>query len=380
MKTVDLVYRTMYAELVQRCLGASFETDFSTAGNFVRVPVKGRDYWYFEETQPKKTRKYVGPSDDPEIAKRVAAFQEIKEDLRGRRKLVSTLTRQAGLTAPDRFTGDVVGAMGAAGIFRLRGVLVGTVAFQTYAGHLGVRLPGASLQTGDADFAQHYSISSSVDDSRPPILEILREIDPTFREIPHRSDPAHATQFENATRYKVEFLTPNRGSDHYTDHATPMPALGGASAQPLRFLDFLIHEPIRTVMLHRSGVPVTVPSPERYAVHKLIVASRRQSDANGVAKREKDVYQASLLIEALEATRRQDDLATAFAEAWGRGQHWREAMLKGLSLMPPKKRQEVEETVRKALVEIGEELDGFNSAVKSSPEKSATRKPPCRLD
>lgn len=45
-----------------------------------------------------------------------------------------------------------------------------------------------------------------------------------------------------------------------------------------------------------------VPSPERYAVHKLIVASRRQNDANGVAKREKDVHQASLRVEALEAT------------------------------------------------------------------------------
>src|SRR5690606_758280 len=114
------------------------------------------------------------------------------------------------------------------------------------------RLPGASLQTGDADFAQHYSISSAVQDSLPPILDILREIDPTFREIPHRSDPARATQFENAARYKVEFLTPNRGSDDFADHASPMPALGGASAQPLRFLDFLIHEPIRAVLLHRS--------------------------------------------------------------------------------------------------------------------------------
>jgi hypothetical protein len=359
MKTIDLVYRTTFAELVQRSLDASFETDFSTAGNFVRVPVKGRGYWYFEETQPKKTRKYVGPSDDPEIAKRVEAFQEIKEDLRSRRKLVSTLTREAGLTAPDRFTGDVVAAMETAGIFRLRGVLIGTVAFQTYAGHLGVRLPGASLQTGDADFAQHYSISSSVEDSLPPILEILRSVDPTFRDIPYRSDPVRVTQFQNASRYKVEFLTPNRGSDDYTDHASPMPALGGASAQPLRFLDFLIQEPIRTVMLHRSGVPVTVPSPERYAVHKLIVASRRQNDANGVAKREKDVFQASLLVEALEATRRQDDLALAFSEAWGRGQHWRDAIQKGLGLMLPKRRGEVEKTIQKALSEIGEELDGF---------------------
>lgn len=252
--------------------------------------------------------------------------------------------------------------MGAAGIFRLRGVLVGTVAFQTYAGHLGVRLPGASLQTGDADFAQHYSISSSVEDSLRPILEILRSVDPTFREIPHRSDPSRVTQFQNASRYKVEFLTPNRGSGEYTGHASPMPALGGASAQPLRFLDFLIHEPIRTVLLHRSGVPVLVPSPERYAVHKLIVASRRQSDANGVAKREKDVYQASLLVEALEITRRQDDLATVISEAWGRGQHWREAILKGLGLIPPKQRGRVETTIVNGLFGIGEELEGFSAS------------------
>ena len=41
-------------------------------------------------------------------------------------------------------------------------------------------------------------------------------------------------------------------------------------------LDFLIRDPVRTVLLHRSGVPVLVPSPERFAVHKLIVATRRE--------------------------------------------------------------------------------------------------------
>ncbi|MER8911176.1 GSU2403 family nucleotidyltransferase fold protein [Mesorhizobium sp. M0854] len=362
MKTVDLVYRTMYAELVQRSLDAVFETDFPTTGNLVKVPVKGKVYWYFEETQPTKTRRYVGPDSDPEIAKRVESFRQIKDDLRARRKLVSTLVREAGLTEPERFTGDVVEALGKAGIFRLRGVLVGTVAFQSYAGYLGVKLPGAALQTGDADFALFHSVSAAVEDSLPPILEILREIDPTFREIPYRSDPGHATQFENAVRYKVEFLTPNTGSDDYADHATSMPPLGGASAQPLRFLDFLIHEPIRTVLLHRSGVPVVVPSPGRYAVHKLIVASRRQNNANGVGKREKDVHQAALLVEALEATRRQDDLAIAFSEAWDRGKHWREAIQKGLGLIPQKQRGDVEATIVNALSGIGEELEGFSGS------------------
>ena len=359
MKTVDLAYRTLYAELVQRSLDASFETDFSTAGNFVRVPVKGRDYWYFEETRPDKTRRYVGPAEDPEIAKRVAAFREIKHDLRSRRKLVSTLVRDAGLAAPEPFTGDIVEALERAGLFRLRAVLVGTVAFQTYAGFLGVRLPGAALQTGDADFAQFHALSAEVDDSMPPVIDVLKAIDPTFREIPHRTDAGRTTQYENADRYRVEFLTPNRGSDDHVDHASPMPSLGGASAQPLRFLDFLIRDPVRTVLLHRSGVPVLVPSPERFAVHKLIVAARRERSAG--AKREKDLHQASLLVEALEATRRQDDLAHVFAEAWDRGDAWREALRKGLNLLAPHRHELVTQVLGKALDQAGLDLEGFST-------------------
>ena len=76
-----------------------------------------------EETQPKEARKHVGPAQGSDLAKRVEAFRQIKEDLRGRRKLVSTLTREAGLAEPDRFTGDSVEAISNAGLFRLLGVL-----------------------------------------------------------------------------------------------------------------------------------------------------------------------------------------------------------------------------------------------------------------
>lgn len=73
-----------------------------------------------------------------------------------------------------------------------------------------------------------------------------------------------------------------------------------------------------------------VPSPQRYAIHKLIVASRLGPSAG--AKREKDLHQARLLTQALEATRRQDDLAFAFMEAWDKGENWRETIRRGLNL------------------------------------------------
>ena len=336
MKQIDLVYRTAFAELAQRTFDAQFQADFPLEGRFVAVPVKGRNYWYFDLPTPegKDKRRYVGPQDDVDITARVKAHRQVKDDIRERRKLVGMLLRSGGMSAPDRFAGEVTKVLADAGLFRLRALLVGSVAFSCYSGLLGVRLPGTSMQTGDADFAQDFAISAEVEDSLPPILDLLRSIDSTFRAVPHQADNAKVVAFSNSVNYRVEFLTTNRGSDEYTGKPSPMPALGGASAENLRFLDFLIYEPVRTVLLHREGVSVNIPAPERYAIHKLIVASRRRTDALGRAKRDKDLVQASLLSEALVETRQSYLLADAYREAWARGEAWQEAILSGLVLMP----------------------------------------------
>lgn len=220
------------------------------------------------------------------------------------------------------------------GLFRLRGVLIGTVAFQCYSGLLGVRLPMAAILTGDPDIAQDYAISREVEDSLPPIVQLLQHVDASFRPVPHISGSGASSAFQNAEGYRVEFLTSNRGSDDYVDQPAKMPALGGASADPIRFLDFLIRDPVRTILLHRSGIPVVVPDPARYAVHKLIVASRRHTDGQGPAKREKDIRQAALLFEALQQTRRSADLALVYNEAWERGPAWQDAIRIGAGMLP----------------------------------------------
>jgi len=87
-----------------------------------------------------------------------------------------------------------------------------------------------------------------------------------------------------------------------------------AAAFPLRFLDYLIYEPIRAVLLHGAGVPVLIPSPERYAIHKLLIGSRRKEDSDATAKSSKDRLQARSMIEAMIANRQHADLASAFTE------------------------------------------------------------------
>lgn len=354
MQPIPHPYQTLYSELAQRSLDASFSSEFNAAGRFVAAEVKGRRYWYFDlpDANGGKARAYVGPVDDLEITKRVENFKDLKADIRERRKLVSTLVREAHLQRPEGKTGDIIQALAEAGFFRLRGVLVGTVAYQCYPAVLGVRLPSTSMVTGDADFAQFHSISMAVDDKMPPVLDTLRSVDPTFREVPHPADGRLSTQFSSRSGYRVEFLTPNTGSADYEGHPAPMPALGGASAQPLRFLDFLIYNPIRAVLLHGAGVPVTVPAPERYATHKLIVASRRRTDNDGTAKSRKDKAQAIAIMQAMIEQRQSEDLADAFMEAYERGPAWKEAIRRSLSEIDERAREIIEPALARAIAKL----------------------------
>ena len=329
MQDIDLARQTMFAELQQRSLDAEFDETFAERGSFVRKRVKNRDFWYYQrKIDGIVVRLYAGPVTDKAVTDRVTRFASLKSDFKQRQDMVRALTA-VRLPVPDKITGSVVEALWKAGFFRLRGVLVGTVAYQCYAGLLGVKLAGAALMTQDADFAQFWGISNAIDDTVPPMLEVLQKVDPSFREMPSLADPFVSSRYSNAQGYKVEFLTPNRGSDDHQGKPARMKALGGAGAEPLRHLDFLIHEPERSVLLYGGGVPVTVPRAERYAVHKLIVAVERKDQV----KSAKDLMQAGTLIEVL-AKRRPLELAEAWTIALDAGPKWQEKLIHGRERLP----------------------------------------------
>jgi hypothetical protein len=77
---------------------------------------------------------------------------------------------------------------------------------------------------------------------------------------------------------------------------------------------------------------VQVPRPERYAIHKLIVADRRR-DGPDELKARKDRAQAAFLIEVL-SEERPDDLAEAYAGALANGPAWRSRLSATLDRMP----------------------------------------------
>ncbi|MCC0033051.1 MAG: hypothetical protein H6890_07880 [Brucellaceae bacterium] len=323
----------MVAELRERLLDSAFDQDFPEGGSFIKVTSKGRGYWYYKPSLKDGVadkRIYVGPVDRPEINQRVEKFRRLKDDFRARRALVSALTRDAHLFQPEPRVGRVIETLWKAGLFRMRACLVGTVAFQTYGSLLGLRLPGQAMQTGDIDITQFQAISVAIEDSLVPMVELLRSADPGFSPVNQLDDRAGPSRFVAPGELRFEFLTPNRGSDDLTGKPIPIPALGGVTATPLRFLDYLIHQPVQAVMLHGGGIPVIVPDPARYAIHKLIVAERRKS---GTGKDEKDLRQAAILCAAFRQLGRLPELGEAMAEALERGPAWRSAISASIDRM-----------------------------------------------
>jgi hypothetical protein len=119
----------------------------------------------------------VGPATDLEIVKRAETFERAKTGYRARRDLAARL-RRAGYPSPQRLEGEVIAELAKAGLFRLRATLVGSTAYQTYSGILGVRLPDELITTEDVDIAKFHSISISIDETMPDMEIVLKKVDP----------------------------------------------------------------------------------------------------------------------------------------------------------------------------------------------------------
>jgi len=290
-----------------------------------------RRYWYDRYRVGREMHeRYLG-EDSPTLRVRLDQHERLKTQRQERRRERARLVR---LLRSERFlgmdggTGSLVAALAKVGVFRLGGVLVGTNAFRLYEGELGINLSlDQTAMTNDIDIASFERLSLVVGETVSPAIEdVLAGFE--FEPVPSLVAGKVWRWRQSTSQVLIEFLTPSFDEQ---EELRELSALGVA-AQSLHFLNYPIAEPIAAAGIYRDGVLVQVPRPERFAIHKLIVADRRL-DGPDSAKARKDLAQAELLIAVLSEDR-PTDLLEAYEDAMSRGPRWRERIKRSLARSP----------------------------------------------
>jgi len=307
---------TLYAELLDQVVEAEavkVVRGWPPFGSFVSKQVRGKAYWYLQQTLAgRREQRYLGP-DSPSLRRWMERVRETREERSGddrRRAELVDMLLAGGAVRGQAATDRVVGALAEAGVFRLGGVLVGSQAFLVYGNMLGVRFDARHLRTQDVDLAQdpRVEVAFTSTAERADVQSALTAVDDAFFGVPGLDPRRPSTSFKVRGRdLRVDFLTPRRRAD--SEEPIPLPRFGVA-AHPLPFLGYQLEDTEQSVLLYRSGALVTVPTPARFALYKLWLAGERPSAQQ--ARVRKDLLQAEALIEVLLEDRPED-----LRRAWG---------------------------------------------------------------
>lgn len=322
--------QTAYAELVERLIRDAGD---GKPGAIVRKRLSGSTYVYAQHRGPLgATQTYLGPQSealDERVRAIEAAWAEARAHAAGREELIAAL-RAGGASTPTAAESKLFAALAEVGLFRAGAVLVGTHAFAVLGNSLGVRWERLSLRTDDIDPAQDPSMSVALSGEVPggDIGRLVR--DPatgiSLWPIPAFDHRSASTSFRvHRSELRVDLLTPLRGR---AARGPVRLATLGASATPLRFLDYLLEETVPAAVVGGTGVLVNVPAPARFALHKLIVASERQ--AHQASKTTKDLAQASALLDLL-TEERPAELRAAWRALVARGPGWEKRARRSLA-------------------------------------------------
>ena len=317
--------QTTYAQLFDAALGAAhFRSVSDLKGSFNAKTVKGRQYWYFQFTEPsgKLRQLYVGP--DGEAVRKLIAAQKTP----GASAALGPLCRSAlalGCTPVLPRHYRVIRRLADYGFFEAGGVLIGTHAFLAFGNMLGVRWGGQD-RTQDNDFAHAGKKLSLLLPNNVEVKtdEAIESLAMGFLPVSGLSGRTGGTYLIPAEpEFRLDFLTPlHRGGDKPYPH----PQLH-ITLQPLPFMEFSLEQVEQAVLFCAEGaVVVNVPACDRYALHKLVICNERTGSFR--IKSSKDLMQAACLLDMLWQTRR-ESLQRALADMLARGKGWKSRLAQG---------------------------------------------------
>jgi hypothetical protein len=297
----------------------AMRTAASLPGDFVTKTVKGVAYYYFQATLPSgRAQIYIGP-DSEEVRRLIRERKSGEEGVGADEKMFRRLASQviaggARPVLPDM--ARVIHRLADCGVFRVGGVLVGTIAFQVLGAQLGVSWAGEARSTQDVDVASDSKIAIAVPELQADVPAAIESLRMGFFPVPRlsRNEPSTSYAVRGKT-LRVDLLTTARKGVTAPVFIRRL----NAAATPLKYLDYLIEKPSIAVMVAGDPCLVRVPQPARFALHKLIVSQEREVTATD--KKRKDLLQARLMIELLKEDR-PGDIALAWEHLANRSANW----------------------------------------------------------
>ena len=322
MKNIPAIAQTLCAEIFDNLSG--LPSDIPKGGYFFVKTVSGRSYVYHRIDRHGRTYDTSMGEATEDLTAKIERVKKSREHL----ARLAAAAKGAGAAECDKAVWLLVRQLYDIGFFEAGGLIIGTNAFMAYQNVLGVKWQTGTdslqiCQTMDLDVAWNNRSTVAVPTH---LAERLTEMLDGLGFVPQYSTTSKAgtPAYKNSAGYSFEVLTPEVGR--------PGPAVVlapklGRHAQSLRFLDFLIKDPLPAIAFRgESAVKLLVPAPARFAIHKIAISTVR----NNPYKKQKDLIQASSLAEILA---REDpvSLASSYREFVGRGPAWRNMLSSGVA-------------------------------------------------
>ncbi|MDD2772288.1 MAG: GSU2403 family nucleotidyltransferase fold protein [Elusimicrobiales bacterium] len=339
MRQIPLETQTLQAELLEQLIALEARRSIGhLKGSFTTKTIKSAQYCYFQhiDLSGVKQQFYIGRK-SPQLDKLVARFEAEKSlfepDANHIKRLCAQL-RVGGVMATDAAIARVIKSFSDSGLFRLGGVLVGTHAFTVLGNMLGVNWE-THIKTQDIDIASPKNIDFAVPGEKTDIPATLEKLEMGFLPVPALSPKNPSTSFMvRGKTLIVDILTTAR---HESGGKFVFIPRLNTTAMPLKYMDYLIEDTVQGAVVNGDGILVNIPTPARFALHKLIVSQERGASQH--AKTLKDVAQAASLFSIL-SDERSGDILLAWEALQKRGKNWISKAKKGYILMQTKYPQE----------------------------------------
>lgn len=261
-------------------------------GGLIRLSSAGYEYivhQHFMAATGKRVQVSVGRVDDPAAQDKA---QELREQIEVSKNLIERTRELAKLgyqLAPPKAYG-VAAAIYNAGLFQEGLTLVGSHAYGVLLNTLGIKASG--YRTDDVDLSRHHLLAV------PPmnLASLLMQTGIDFVPVPpfNHGDPPTSWKERGPSQLRVDLLVPSPDDEIAF---VRVPELN-AYATTLPLLDYLLEDTFIGALASRHGVvPVRVPDPARFAIHKMATSQMR---VNFFDKSLKDLEQASSLLAMLE--------------------------------------------------------------------------------